>query len=421
MRRSRILVVLAAKSLVNRRLTAGLTVLSVAVSVALLVGVERVRSEAKASFTNTISGADLIVGARSGPINLLLYSVFRVGDATNNIGWDSYREIAARPEVAWTIPISLGDSHRGFRVLGTNEDYFEHYRFAGGRSIAFAQGASFTHFNDAVLGADAAASLGYAVGDAIVVSHGIGDISFKDHDELSFEVTGILARTGTPVDRTVHVTLAGIEAIHSEGAASPHEHGAVEATEAMSELQPDAITACIVGLKSKLMLFGVQRFVNDYEAEPLMAIVPGVALQQLWELLGVAESALIAVSVFVVAAGLVGMLTTLLTSLAERRREMAVLRSVGAGQGLIFGLLVTEAVLLAGIAAVLGVVAVHLMMLVARPLVLESFGFHLAGGLPGPFDLAVVVFVTLAAGLVAVFPAWRAYRFSLADGLTVRT
>ena len=189
----------------------------------------------------------------------------------------------------------------------------------------------------------------------------------------------------------------------------------------MSELQPDAITACIVGLKSKLMLFGVQRFVNDYEAEPLMAIVPGVALQQLWELLGVAEAALIAVSVFVVAAGLVGMLTTLLTSLAERRREMAVLRSVGAGQGLIFGLLVTEAVLLAGIAAVLGVVAVHLTMLVARPLVLESFGFNLAGGWPGPFDLAVVVFVTLAAGLVAVFPAWRAYRFSLADGLTVRT
>ena len=190
MRRSRILVVLAAKSLVNRRLTAGLTVLSVAVSVALLVGVERVRSEAKASFTNTISGADLIVGARSGPINLLLYSVFRVGDATNNIGWDSYREIAARPEVAWTIPISLGDSHRGFRVLGTNEDYFEHYRFAGGRSIAFAQGASFVYFNNAVLGADVAASLGYAVGDAIVVSHGIGDISFKHHDELSVRGDG---------------------------------------------------------------------------------------------------------------------------------------------------------------------------------------------------------------------------------------
>lgn len=418
MRRSALLFTLASKSLVNRRLTAGLTVLSVAVSVGLLIGVDRIRSEAKSSFTNTISGADLIVRARSGPINLLLYSVFRIGDATSNMGWDSYQEIAARPEVDWTIPISLGDAHRGFRVVGTDGGYFVHYRFARDRTLVFAEGAPFEHVNDAVLGIDVAEALGYAVGDAIIVSHGIGDVSFKDHDELPFEVSGILARTGTPVDRTVHVTLSGIEAMHSGWARSPQARQAIGATE---EPKPDAITACIVGLKSKSMLFAVQRFVNEYEAEPLMAIVPGVTLQQLWELLGAAEAALIAVSVFVIAAGLVGMLTTLLTSLAERRREMAVLRSVGAGPGLVFGLLVVEAMILAGIAAVLGVVAVHGAMLAARPIVLDRFGFHLAPSLPGTFDLVVVAVITLAAGLIASFPAWQAYRFSLADGLTART
>ena len=419
--RGRVLVSLAFRSLANRRLTAGLTVLSVAVSVALLIGVDRLRTEARSSFTSTISGADLIVGARSGPINLLLYSVFRIGDATNNISWDSYGQIAARPGVAWTIPISLGDAHRGFRVLGTDTGYFTHYRFGRERSLELAQGAVFARVNDAVLGADVANALGYAVGDRIIVSHGIGDVSFEHHDELPFLVTGILRRTGTPVDRTVHVTLAGIEAIH---AADPRQYAgqSVDAAGIVAgTLEPDAITACIVGLNSRLMVFSLQRFINEYEREPLMAIVPGVTLQQLWELVGVAEMALLGVSAFVIAAGLVGLLTTLLTSLAERRREMAVLRSMGAGPGMVFGLLVTEAVILAGTAAVAGVTAIHAGMFAARPFVLEQFGLYLAPGLPGWFDGAVVAVVTIAAGVIAALPAWRAYRYSLADGLSIRT
>ena len=131
---------LAIKSLINRRLTAGLTIFALAVSMMLVLGVEKVRTEAKASFANTISGTDLIVGARSGSIQLLLYSVFRIGNATNNISWNTYRHIATRPGVAWTVPLSLGDSHRGFRVLGTNGDYFRHYRYGrlpGNRSTTF--------------------------------------------------------------------------------------------------------------------------------------------------------------------------------------------------------------------------------------------------------------------------------------------
>ena len=119
---------LAGKSLWNRRLTSALVVCSIALSVALLLGVERLRTQARASFANTVSGVDLIVGARGGSINLLLYSVFRIGDPTNNVSWASYRAWAAHPQIAWTVPLSLGDSHRGFRVLGTTRDYFQLYR-----------------------------------------------------------------------------------------------------------------------------------------------------------------------------------------------------------------------------------------------------------------------------------------------------
>ena len=406
-RRRRVLFELAAKSLLNRRLTAGLTVLSVAVSVALLIGVDRIRTETRAGFTNTITGADLIVGARGGPLNLLLYSVFRIGDATNGIRWTSYQEIAARPEVAWTIPLSLGDSHRGYRVLGTTGAYFDHYRHGRDRGLAFVAGTGFSDIQDAVLGADAATTLGYAVGDRIVVSHGIGEVSFQHHDESPFTVTGILGRTGTPVDRTVHVTLAAVDVIHTA-------RGPTAAS------GPIAITACIVGLKSRPLLLGLQRFVNEYTGEPLMAIIPGVALQQLWQLIGVAEAALLGISVLVVLAGLIGMLTTLLTSLTERRREMAVLRAVGAGPGLVFGLLVAEAVMLAAVASVLGVATVHLGMLAGRSVLLDQFGLDLAAGVPGLFDIGVVTAVTLASAVIAILPAWRVYRFSLADGLTMR-
>ena len=205
---------LAWKSLLNRRDTASLTVLTIAVSVALLLGVEKVRSHARLSFANTVSGTDLIVGARSGSVQLLLYSVFRIGNATSNVAWSSYTDISTWPGVRWAIPISLGDSHRGYRVMGTSPDYFEHFRYADKRRLGFSEGGPFAETLDAVLGAEVARKLGYRLGDELVVTHGIGTEGFGDHDNHPFKVTGILAPTGTPVDRTVHVGLAGIEAMH---------------------------------------------------------------------------------------------------------------------------------------------------------------------------------------------------------------
>src|SRR6056297_1474245 len=154
---------LAFGSLMARALTVGMTVLAIALSVALFLGVEKVRTGAKASFADTISGTDLIVGARSGSVQLLLYSVFRIGNATNNVTWESYQDIANRPEVDWIVPISLGDSHRQFRVMGTTQAFFEHYKYRGGRSLQVGDGHGLSDLYDAVIGAEVAATLGYSV------------------------------------------------------------------------------------------------------------------------------------------------------------------------------------------------------------------------------------------------------------------
>ena len=189
-RHAMIVLRLALNPCVNRWVTALLTVLAIAASVVLLLGVEKVRTGARQSFADTISGTDLIVGARSGNLQLLLYAVFRIGNATNNVTWQSYQDIAARPEVAWIVPLSLGDSHHGFRVLGTTPEYFEHYSSARARAWRSAHGKPFADLFDAVIGADVAAKLGYKVGDPIVVAHGLGSVSFVEHDDKPFRVGG---------------------------------------------------------------------------------------------------------------------------------------------------------------------------------------------------------------------------------------
>ena len=413
---------LARRSLTNRLATALMTVLSIAISVALLLGVERIRTEARGSFASTISGTDLIVGARSGDINLLLYSVFRIGNATNNITWESYREIAEGPLVEWTIPISLGDSHRGFRVMGTNGDYFRHYRFSKSRTLEFAEGVPFDGVFDAVLGADVAADLGYQVDDKIVIAHGAGATSFVEHDDKPFTVTGILRKTGTPVDRTVHVSLEGIEAIHIDWQSGARIPGrTISAEQALRmDLQPKSITAFMVGLKSRVATFRVQREINEYVEEPLLAILPGVTLQQLWELIRVVEIALLAVSICVVGAGLIGMLTSILTSLNERRREMAILRAIGARPWHILFLLVSESALLALTGVLLGMGIIIGSTAALAPMLEQRFGIFLELQWPGSFEWIIAALVVCAALVVSLWPAVRAYRNALADGLTIR-
>lgn len=413
---------LALHSLWNRRVTAMLTVLTIAVSVCLLLGVEKVRNEARASFANTIAGTDLIVGARSGSVQLLLYSVFRIGNASNNVSWDSYQHFANHRSVAWTIPLSLGDSHRGYRVLGTDHNYFAHYQFGNGRALSFEQGQAFDDMFEAVLGAEVAAALNYTLGDEIVITHGLGNVGITQHKDKPFVVSGVLQRTGTPVDHTIHVSLQGIEAIHigwQNG--TPMRNLNISADQVRQlELQPKSITAFMVGLNSKLATFRVQRDVNDYRAEPLLAVLPGVALQELWSLMSVAEQALLVIAVFVVISGLIGMLTMILASLNERRREMAILRSVGARPGHIFSLLISEAGLLASLGAVLGVVFFYALLMLAQPMLESEFGLHMQINMLSPYDLQLLALIIGAGFIVGLAPALRAYRHSLADGMTIR-
>lgn len=412
---------LAWKSVRNRKVTAMLTVMTVAISVILLLGVERIRTQAKTSFANTISGTDIIVGGRSGQINLLLYSVFRIGNATNNIDWKSYQEFSQHRSVEWAIPISLGDSHKGFRVMGTNHTYFEHYKYGKKQPIEFAKGHEFNGLFETVIGSEVAKKLGYHIGSEIIIAHGISDVGFSRHDKLPFKVVGILSPTGTPVDKTVHVSLEAIEAIHVgwESGANLGNNPNANQLERM-QFRPKQITAMLLGLKSKIQIFALQRRINDYTQEPLSAILPGVALHELWGMMSVAEQALMTVSGFVVVAGLLGMLSSLLTSLQERRREMAILRAMGARPRHIFSLLILEASALTLIGLVIGTASLYVLLAAIGPIIQQNYGINLELNPLSVYEWGLLVAVQLAGSIIGLIPAFRAYRQSLSDGMTIR-
>ncbi|MEX1221559.1 MAG: FtsX-like permease family protein [Idiomarina sp.] len=416
---------LALYSLLNRRGSAILTIVAIALSVLLLLGVERVRDQVRANFANTVSGTDIIVGARTGQVQLLLSSVFHIGSMTNTLSWDSYEYLKELPQVRWHIPLALGDSVGGAPVVATTNDFFEHFQYGSRQPLEFATGEHFSGPTDVVVGALVASQQGHEVGTRITIAHGAGGISFSQHDIHDFQVRGVLKATGTPVDKAVYIPLEGLALVHDEVTGTPstdaeseHDHDHEHMDEHAGPTQ--TLSAVLLGLESKPYAIRMQRQINTYTTEPLTAIMPGMTLQQLWQTLSVFEQALFVITVLVVITGLLGMLTTLLASLRERRREMAVLRAVGAGPGTVFTLLVSEAALLTLLGCVVGVVGLYAAQLIAAPLLAQQLGLSLSiTGLQAN-EWALLGLVLIAGILVSVFPAWRAYKLSLADGLTVK-
>jgi putative ABC transport system permease protein len=415
---------LARRSLANRLLTSSLTVGSIALSVGLLIGVEHIRTGVRESFANTVSRTDVIVGTRGGTIQLLLYAVFGMGSPTANMSYETYRHWADHPAVAWTIPYALGDNHRGFRVIGTTDAFYEHYRYRGGQSVAIQEGRRPTGVFDVVLGHEVARALGYEVGERIAVTHGMSATGFLRHDDKPFGAVGILARTFTPVDRAVYLTLEGIEAMHIDwqtgGPPLPGQEVSAAELLAMDSIPITQVTAFLVGAKSRATTLQLQREINVWEGEPLTAVIPGVALAEMWRSIGYAEDGLKVVSAFVVLVGMLGMLVSIYTSLESRRREMAVLRAVGSGPGRIAGLLVLEAGLLASAGALLGMALIYGMLFLLQPMIESRFGLSIPIRPPDALQFGYLGAVVAFGLIMGIVPAIKGYRTTLHDGLAVR-
>lgn len=412
------------KSLQNRRLATVLTILSMTLSLVLLMVVERIQRAAYDGFTQTVSGVDLIVGARSSPLQLVLYSVFNMGQATQNVSIESYDQIRTKPEVDWTIPYSLGDGHRGFRVVATNTDFFKYYQFRSKEKIELESGKVFENLFDVVVGADVARTLKYQVGSSVTVAHGstTGD-AIQMHDDKPFKVVGVMKPTGTPLDRSLYISLEAMEAIHLDwqtGAAPAKGKEIVMAQITPEMVKPKVITSFFLRTRNRIDTLRLQRWINEYRQEPLLAVIPGVVLSELWQTLASVEKILKGISFLVMAVGLMSMLIALMTSLNERRREMSILRALGASLKHVLGLIMLETFLLS-LLAVLSACAIKIFLEATLGAWIQStYGLYLQNPIFSMPEIFYMIVMISSALLISFIPALSAMRSALKDGLSLK-
>ena len=398
---------LTLKRLFSRKVTSLLLILSIGLSTMLLVGVQKIKQSAKDSFSQSLSGTDLIVGARSGDTQLLLYTVFRQGQPIANMSWKSVKEIQTFPEISWVVPISLGDSHKGYPVLGTTLPYFKHYKYASKQPLKLKTGRLFQDVFEVVLGSEVAKHLNYKLNDRLFLAHGIAKGNLTLHKNYSFNVVGVLKPTGTPVDKTLHIPIEGFTALHIKGD---------KKTIKTYDLKPKSVTSCLIGLTSKISIFSVQKQIVNWKQEPLMAIIPGVTLSRLWDNIRTIDTAFFIITVLVTLITFIGLLLVLLISLQQSKRELAILRTLGAHPLQLSWLLILESLFITTSGVIFGLGLMNSLGYALKPFFEEKMGLILSFNMLTLPELYLALCIIFVGILTSSIPALLAYRKGLSEG-----
>ena len=450
---------LALKSLLNRWFSCFLIILTLSASISLFFTVTRIQESVKNGFQNTVSGVDSIVAARGGNLQILLNSVFLIGEPSNKIQWKSYKDIEKMRGVKFMVPISLGDSHKGYRVIGTTNDYFKNIKFGNKKDIEFSANinndVAFLDVFDVVIGSSVAKKLEYSIGSEIVVTHGLGESGVEhsfdalnadhddhsdhgehhddhadhddhsdhdshDHGDVGFKVTGILKPTGTPIDSGVYISVLAYEAIH-KGWIGNQKVMDISEEHIKKELEPKSISAIFVSLKNRTGIFQFQRDILNYKDEALSSVMPGLTLSRLWALTSNIDMAFKIITAFIIFIALLGMTAMTIAGLNNRRREMAILRSVGASPRTIVSLMLIESLIISFISIFIGYVLMVLVFYYGQGYIENNYGIYVEGFSLKNYDINIIIAIVFSSLLATIIPAIGVYKSTLRDGLSVKS
>jgi len=445
---------LAFQSLLNRWFSCLLIILTLSASISLFFTVTRIQESVKNGFQNTVSGVDSIVAARGGNLQILLNSVFLIGEPPNKIKWKTFKDIEKMEGINYLVPISLGDSHKGYRVIGTTNDYFKNIKFGNKKDIEFSaninNGLAFSDVFDVVIGSTIAKKLQYSIGSEIEVTHGFGEsgvahsfdslneghddheghkdhaehhddhAEHHDHGNVGFKVTGILKPTGTPIDSGVYISVLAYEAIH-KGWIGNQKVMDITEEHITKELEPKTISAIFLSLNNRTRIFQFQRDILNYKEEALSSVMPGLTLSRLWSLTSNVDMAFKIITGFIIFIALLGMIAMTIAGLSSRRREMAILRSVGASPRTIVSLMLIESLIISIISIFIGYLLMVLIFYYGQGYVENNYGIYIEGFSLKDYDVKIIIAIVLSSLLATIIPAVRVYRNTLRDGLSVKS
>jgi putative ABC transport system permease protein len=496
---------LAFQSLLNRWLSCLLIILTLSFSISLFFTVSRIQESVKSSFQNTVSGVDSIIASRGGDLQILLNSVFLIGVPNSTIKWNTYEGVTNMKAVNWAVPISLGDSHKGYRVIGTNNNYFKNMKYSSGKNIEFMEGKAFNNVFDVVIGSLVANKLNYNIDSEISVSHGLGQTGQKhtfkkgiesnndedtehedhsdheehdedtehedhsdheehdedtkhedhsdheehdedtehedhsdheehdedaehedrsnheEHENIGFKVTGILKSTGTPIDSAVYISLAGYEAMHSGWIGNQKVIDVSIDQILEKKLQPKSLSAIFVSLKNRTQIFQFQRDILNFKKEAISSVMPGITLSRLWMLTGNVDKAFKIITLFIIVIALLGMVAMTIAGLNSRRREMAILRSVGASPSNIVSLLLVESIIISIASCIIGYIIMIVIFYIGKDYLQNNYGIFIDGFSIKNYDLQIIISIIFASLIATIIPAIQIYKNTLRDGLSVKS
>lgn len=389
-----------------RALNTALNVLLLALGIATITLLLLTTSQLEERMQRDARGIDLVVGAKGSPMQIILSSIYQLDVPTGNISWKQAQELSRHRAVKKTMPLALGDNYRGFRIVGTNHDYATHY------GVRLAQGQLWQAPLEAVLGAEVASSTGLAMGATFVGAHGLGARAGEHmHEATPYRVVGVLAPTGSVVDRIVLTDVASLWAVHAD----QHE---IKDLARIAELLSDdekELTALLIQYSGPLAAAILPRYINQNSG--MQAASPAYETARLFTIIGVGVDVLRGFAlVLIVAAGL-SVFIALYNALLERRYDLAVMRTLGAGPRKLMVLMLLEGLLLAGIGAALGIVLGHVLTEVAGMALTAAKQVAVTGWTWVIGELWLIALALGVGVLAAVLPAWRAYRTDIAGTL----
>ena len=396
---------IAFKNLLHKPLYAVLCWLLLACSTAVLLLLITLSRQAQEQLEKQIDGVDMVLGAKGSPLQLILSSVYNIDAPTGNIYLEEAQRFMQHPLVESAIPVSLGDSYMGYRIIGTTDAYLKRY------NLQPTSGKVFSKAMEVVIGATVAQRSQLKIGSKFAGTHGLGEKGHV-HEEHSYVVTGILPATGLSVDQLILTPLQSVWEIHEKPHATHEEHEEHEEHETAKQ----QITAVLIKFKSPLAQLQMPRMVN--ENTNMQAAVPAIEVNRLQSLMGSGTTVLRILGWLLAALATCSIFVMLVQGTHERRYELALLRSMGFGRGKLLGLVLAEAAIL-GIAGIIGgFLLSRLSGWFLQQEVFSHYHLNFSGAWKiTPADMITAVAILAACLLAALFPAIRAFRLNISKTL----